>query len=56
MTGLVYAVAAFTLGLAFIAAGLRFALTRTKPNARLLFLASLVYLAAVWIVMMIDRT
>lgn len=56
LTGLVYAISAFALGLAFIAVGIRFAARRTKPNARLLFLTSLVYLPAVWIVMMIDRT
>lgn len=55
MSGLVYAISAFVLGLAFIAAGIRFAMRRTKPNARLLFLASLVYLPAVWGIMMIDR-
>lgn len=56
MAGLVYAISAFVLGLAFIATGIRFAMRRTKPNARLLFLASLVYLPAVWGIMMIDRT
>jgi len=55
MTGLVYAISAFVLGLAFIGTGIRFAMQRTKPNARLLFLASLVYLPAVWGIMMIDR-
>ena len=55
MTGPLYAISAFILGLAFIAAGIRFALARTKPNARLLFLASLIYLPAVWAVMIIDR-
>jgi len=56
MAGLVYAISAFVLGLAFIATGIRFAMRRTKPNARQLFLASLVYLPAVWGIMMIDRT
>ena len=56
LTGLVYAVAAFALGLAFIGMGLRFAVNRTKANARLLFLVSLIYLPAVWAIMMIDRT
>ncbi len=56
MSGLVYALAAFALSLAFIAVGIRFAMKRTKPNARLLFLASLIYLPAVWVVMMVDRT
>ena len=56
MTGLVYAISAVVLGLAFIGMGLRFALNRTKPNARLLFLVSLIYLPALWAIMMIDRT
>lgn len=55
MTGPLYAISAFVLGLAFIATGIKFAIARTKPNARLLFLASLIYLPAVWAVMMIDR-
>ncbi len=55
LAGPVYAASALALGLAFIAVGIRFAMSRTKPNARLLFLTSLVYLPAVWIVMMVDR-
>lgn len=50
-----YAASALALGIAFIAFGIRFAMKRTKPNARLLFLVSLIYLPAVWIVMMMDR-
>ena len=56
LTGLIYAISAFALGIAFIAVGLRFAFNRTKANAKLLFLVSLIYLPAVWVVMMIDRT
>lgn len=56
LTGLVYATSAFALGLAFIGVAIRFAVRRTKPNARLLFLTSLIYLPAVWIIMMVDRT
>ncbi|MEX2272110.1 MAG: heme o synthase [Vicinamibacterales bacterium] len=56
MAGLIYAIAALALGLAFVAMGIRFAMHRTKPNARLLFLTSLIYLPAVWAVMMLDRT
>jgi heme o synthase len=55
LTGLVYAVAALALGLAFIGVGVGFAVRRTKPNARVLFLTSLIYLPALWIVMMLDR-
>lgn len=50
-----YAASALALGIAFIAFGIRFAMRRTKPNARLLFLVSLIYLPAVWVVMMMDR-
>jgi heme o synthase len=56
MTGAIYAFSALALGLAFIGAGIRFAFSRTKANAKLLFLASLIYLPAVWAIMMIDRT
>jgi protoheme IX farnesyltransferase len=56
LTGLTYAVSAFVLGIAFIGVGLRFAFNRTKPNARLLFLTSLLYLPAVWAAMIFDRT
>lgn len=56
LSGLVYAVSAFVLGLAFIGTGIRFAIKRSKPNARLFFLMSLLYLPAAWVVMMIDRT
>lgn len=56
MAGPYYAVAAFALSVAFVAVGIRFAMSRTKPNARLLFLTSLLYLPGVWIAMMLDRT
>lgn len=56
MTGVIYAAGALALGLAFIAVGVRFAMARTHANARLLFLTSLVYLPAIWALMMIDRS
>ena len=56
MAGPIYAVTALVLSLAFVAVGIRFAMSRTKPNARLLFLTSLLYLPGVWIAMMVDRT
>ncbi len=56
LSGIIYAVSAFVLGLAFIGTGIRFAITRSKPNARLFFLMSLIYLPAAWVVMMLDRT
>lgn len=55
LAGPIYAASALALGIAFIAFGIRFATARTKPNARLLFFVSLLYLPAVWIVMMLDR-
>jgi len=56
LAGVVYAAGALAFGLVFLGVGVRFALSRTKANARLLFLMSLIYLPAIWIVMMIDRT
>ena len=55
LAGLLYAISAVVLGVAFIAVGIGFAFRRTKPNARLLFLVSLIYLPAIWAIMMIDR-
>lgn len=55
LAGLLYATSALALGLVFIGTGVRFAMARTKANARLLFLMSLVYLPAVWAIMMVDR-
>ncbi|MDQ3068951.1 MAG: heme o synthase [Acidobacteriota bacterium] len=55
MAGAVYAVSAVILGFAFFAFCVRFAMNRTKTNARILFLASIVYLPLVWVVMMMDR-
>ena len=55
MAGLTYALAAFVLGLIFVAAGIRFAIGRTKANAKLLFLMSLLYLPLVWAIMIADK-
>lgn len=56
LAGLAYAASALALGLVFLGVGVKFAMSRTKQNARLLFTMSLIYLPALWIVMMIDRT
>lgn len=56
LAGPLYAASALALGLVFLGVGVKFALSRTKPNARLLFTMSLIYLPGIWIVMMIDRT
>ena len=55
ITGLLYASLALALGIVFTLVAVKFALARSKPNARLLVLTSLLYLPAVWIAMMIDR-
>ena len=56
LAGLAYAASALALGLVFLGVGVKFAMSRTKQNARLLFTMSLIYLPALWIVMMIDRS
>jgi protoheme IX farnesyltransferase len=55
VTGLVYLCASLLLGLAFLGFGLRFRRARTPRRARLLMLASLVYLPALWLLMVFDR-
>ncbi|GMV98078.1 MAG: protoheme IX farnesyltransferase [Phycisphaerae bacterium] len=55
MTGTVYFFAALVLGLAFLAFAVRVAVTRTKPAARAMFLASVLYLPALLMMMMLDR-
>ena len=56
LAGLAYAASALALGLVFLGVGVKFAMSRTKQNARLLFTMSLIYLPALWIVMMFDRS
>ncbi len=55
LTGPVYFIAAFVLGVAFLGYGIAFAVSRTAPAARQLLLASLLYLPAVLIVMALDK-
>jgi protoheme IX farnesyltransferase len=55
LSGPVYFVVALVLGLAFLFVSLRFALRRTRRDARNLFLASITYLPLVWIAMIADR-
>ena len=52
--GLGYLAAAVLLGAAFIALGVRLAWQPTRPNAALLFHASLLYLALLFVAMAID--
>jgi heme o synthase len=50
-----YFVGALALGLAFLALGLRFAWRRSIPDARWLFLGSIVYLPLIWMLMIAAR-
>jgi protoheme IX farnesyltransferase len=55
LTGPWYAAGALFLGLAFLALAVRFAVTRTVPAARSLFFGSLLYLPALWALMIANR-
>lgn len=54
MTGSVYLIGAFALGLFFLYSGIRVALDRTKFRARRVLLASVVYLPALYALMLLD--
>jgi protoheme IX farnesyltransferase len=55
MTGLSYAAVAAALGLGLLWLAIRFAMMRSNAAARALFLGSIIYLPALWIVMIADR-
>jgi protoheme IX farnesyltransferase len=55
MAGQVYFAVALVLTLAFVGLALKFAATRSIPDARLLFFASIVYLPVLWVLMIADR-
>jgi heme o synthase len=55
LAGPVYFVSALLLGLAFLYFSLRFAMRRTRRDAKNLFLASITYLPLVLIVLVLDR-
>jgi heme o synthase len=55
LSGPVYFLVALVLGLGFLFVSLRFAVRRTRRDARTLFLASITYLPLVWIAMIADR-
>jgi len=55
LTNTVYFVAAFVLGLLFLALTLKFARTRAVPDARRLFFGSIIYLPILWILMIAGR-
>jgi len=54
LAGTLYVVAATALGAAFGAASIAFAVRRDLRTARVLFLASVVYLALLWIALLVD--
>jgi protoheme IX farnesyltransferase len=55
MTGAVYFGGALILTLLFLAAAIRFGMTRAVIDARRLFFASILYLPLLWILMIADR-
>jgi heme o synthase len=55
LAGVRYFFAAFLLGAAFGAACVRFAWTRTRREARLVFVASIVYLTLLWAALLWDK-
>ena len=55
LSGIAYFGVALVLGLAFLAASLRFAVSRTRRDARVLFFTSIAYLPLVWLAMVLDR-
>lgn len=55
MAGVIYFVLAMLLGLSFLSFGLSAAATRTRSDARKLFLASILYLPLLLAVLMIDK-
>ena len=56
MTGTIYMVGAIALGLLFLYSGIRVSLDRTKPRARKVLLASVVYLPVLYVLMVLDPT
>ena len=55
MTGIVYFVAAFVLGLGYLSFGVICASTRERVSARRLFFASIIYLPLLLAVMVVDK-
>lgn len=56
VTGRSYFIGAITLGLAMLLFGMRLAISKSKYSARRLFLASILYLPALGVLMIWDRT
>ena len=55
LTGNTYFAGALVLGVAFVGVALWFGLRRSAPSARLLFVASILYLPILWILMIANR-
>lgn len=55
MAGTLYAIGAVLLGVFFLALAVRFSVARTVPSARALFFGSLLYLPALWALMIANR-
>lgn len=55
LTGALYALGAFVLGLGYLAASIAFSLNPDRKSARRLLLTSVLYLPALLVVMLIDR-
>jgi heme o synthase len=55
MTGPYYFVGSLALTSTFLALAIRFGLTRTTRDARRLFFGSIIYLALLWVLMIVDR-
>ena len=56
MTGPIYFTGALVLTLIFAGLALKFATTRSIPDARRLFFGSIIYLPLLWMLMIADRT
>jgi protoheme IX farnesyltransferase len=55
LTGPVYFLVTLGLGIAFLTVSLRFAISRSRKDARTLFFTSIAYLPLVWLAMVLDR-
>jgi protoheme IX farnesyltransferase len=55
LAGAIYFIAAFLLGIGFLASGVSLVMTPTRAGARRLLFASLIYLPALLLVMALDR-
>jgi protoheme IX farnesyltransferase len=54
MAGALYLVGALALGLMFLYSGVRVAFDRTRPRARQVLLASVLYLPVLYVLMVVD--